>query len=332
MQGTDELDFAYRYPFSTEARAVIAAAKQSRIEYRYLELGRERIDGAIAYEGARRRRSLYFDIALENVKLSYVLSYVYARMLASTVADRSVMESFVAYEARRSEEALLLESAQNVVRVATEVGVAMQTNAASEFLVRFDDFLKNVSDRPEDSLVNRRLSMGYVMMGRDEVVALIGEAMRRAVRAGMPIPRNELPKEVVEFSKEVHFKVREVNAPVGGSGISWIERLIATPIPDVRHRTVNLILAPYMTNIKGMDPEQATKAIMEYIERCKLVNPDTRVSEKYVRYQCEYAKKKGMKPLKLENARELLVGLVDLGTGGRAERKSSVPPKRGGGA
>ncbi len=322
MQGIEKLDLAYRYPFSEEAREVVAASKQSRVEYRYLEMAKERIDSALAYESTRRRKPLYFDITMENVKSGYVLGYVYARMLVSTVADRSVIESFVTYEARRSEEALSLESAQNVVRIATELGVRMQTNADSEFLVKFDDFLKGVSDDPANALVNQRLSMGYAVMNREAVVTLVAEAMRRAIRSGLPIPRNALPKELLEFSKGVHFAVREVAVPKTGNGIAWIEKLLVNPIPDVRHRTVNLILAPYFTNIKGMDPEQATKAIMEYIERCKLINPDTRISETYVRYQCDYAKKKGMKPLKLVNARELLGGLVDLGaSGSRVERR-----------
>lgn len=312
MQGTEQLELAYRYPFSSEAKDVVAQAKQSKVEYRYLEMAKERIESAVAYEEAKRRKPLYFEIAMENIKTSYVLGYVYARMLASAVADRSVLESFAAYEAHRSEEALRLEGMQNVARIAAEVGLRMQTNAGSEFLVKFDDFLKSAPEDPSNALVNQRLSMGYVVMDRSAVVVLVAEAMKHAIRAGLPIPKAELPKEVLEFAKGVHFASHTAYAPRSG-GIAWIEKLLVNPIPDVRHRTVNLILAPYMTNIKNMGVDEATKAIMEYIERCKLVNPDTRISEKYVRYQCEYAKKKGMKPLKLENARELLGGIVDLG-------------------
>ncbi|MCL5262390.1 MAG: hypothetical protein M1390_00935, partial [Candidatus Marsarchaeota archaeon] len=36
------LDFAYRYPFSQEAKALVEGLKLSRIEPRYLELGAER--------------------------------------------------------------------------------------------------------------------------------------------------------------------------------------------------------------------------------------------------------------------------------------------------
>ena len=98
----------------------------------------------------------------------------------------------------------------------------------------------------------------------------------------------------------------------GQKTFRWIERLLQTPIPDVRHRTVNLILAPYLVNVRNMSPEEAFKVINDYIERCKKVNPDTKIGEQYIRYQCNYAKKRGMRPLALQKAKELLGGLVEL--------------------
>ena len=93
---------------------------------------------------------------------------------------------------------------------------------------------------------------------------------------------------------------------------NWVEKLLATPIADIRHRTVNLILAPYLVNTKGMSVDQATKIICEYIERCKLLDPATRVNERYVRYQCDYAKKRGLKVLSLDRAKELLGSALDI--------------------
>ncbi len=51
--------------------------------------------------------------------------------------------------------------------------------------------------------------------------------------------------------------------------------------------------------------------ISNYIDRCKELNPDTKVSEPYIRYQVKYAKEKGMKPLSLVKAKELLSDLID---------------------
>jgi hypothetical protein len=69
---------------------------------------------------------------------------------------------------------------------------------------------------------------------------------------------------------------------------------------------VNLILAPYLVNTKGIDVEQAAKIIIEYIDRCRAIDPNTKINERYIEYQCDYAKKKGLRPLSLSRAKELL--------------------------
>ena len=88
-----------------------------------------------------------------------------------------------------------------------------------------------------------------------------------------------------------------------------------TPIADVRHRTVNLILAPYLMNVKQKNEDEAVALIMEYISRCKEIEPNTNVNSTYVRYQCRYAKSKGLKPLSLTNARELLGDVLNFAGG-----------------
>ena len=55
-----------------------------------------------------------------------------------------------------------------------------------------------------------------------------------------------------------------------------------------------------------MEVEQAVKIINEYIEKCKEIDPSTKINESYIRYQCSYAKRRGLKPLSLDRAKELL--------------------------
>ncbi|MCL4411605.1 DNA primase noncatalytic subunit PriX [Candidatus Marsarchaeota archaeon] len=328
MDASESLDFAYKYPFSQEAKAVVDKLGISRLEPRYLALGAERVQAALDEEVKKHIGASFFSISIDGIKQGDILSYVASRMIVSAISDRTVIESFVNSEARRSEEALRSDTSQNAMRLSTELGIRVQ-NSDGEFMMKFSDFLQNAPRVEEHSLVNQKLSMGYVIVSYEAMIALISEAMRRAIRAGLPIPKKELPPYALDFAKSVRLTVKAKPLAPGTKGINWIERLLATPIPDVRHRTVNLILAPYMINIKGMDVESATKVIMEYIERCKAVNPDTRITEKYVRYQCEYAKRKGMKPLKLVNARDLLGSIVELGAygpeagKGRPESKAS---------
>jgi len=80
----------------------------------------------------------------------------------------------------------------------------------------------------------------------------------------------------------------------------------------VRHRTVNLILAPYLVNTKQLEVEQAARIISDYIERCKQIDPNTKINERYIEYQCSYAKRRGLRPLSHERAKELLGSAVEV--------------------
>ena len=115
---------------------------------------------------------------------------------------------------------------------------------------------------------------------------------------------------MVACAREI--KARENKVEISGSGrhVRMDREALATPIPDVRHRSVNLV-APYLVNVRKMDENAAADRIVEYIERCKLLDPNTKVNETYVRYQCRYAKNKGMRPLSLVRAKELFRGIVE---------------------
>ncbi|MEM3227891.1 MAG: DNA primase noncatalytic subunit PriX, partial [Candidatus Micrarchaeaceae archaeon] len=137
---------------------------------------------------------------------------------------------------------------------------------------------------------------------------VLERAFEKKILEGLPISSKELPKEVALFYKSNGLRIAGTKAKQagGGRGIDWVERLLEYPILDGRHRIVNLVLAPYLVNVRGMEIEEAVKRISAYIEACKRVNPDTRINEQYIRYQCAYAKRKGMKVLSAKRARELL--------------------------
>ena len=46
-----------------------------------------------------------------------------------------------------------------------------------------------------------------------------------------------------------------------GNTISWIEKLLDTPIDDYRKSAVGLILAPYLVNIKKLSYDDALNII-----------------------------------------------------------------------
>jgi hypothetical protein len=50
--------------------------------------------------------------------------------------------------------------------------------------------------------------------------------------------------------------------------IPWIEKLLQTPIDDYRKNAVNLILAPYLINIKKLSYDHALKIINSWLSKC----------------------------------------------------------------
>ncbi len=304
---TAKLDFAYKYPFTKEAKDVIEQEGSAKLDERFLRAGRLRVQSAIDGTGGAFTRTN--DMALRH---TYLMSYVYARMLVSATSNRGAIESFAMAEAKRSGFALTEDDDTTLFLVAKEMGIDIGGDG-DEYKIRFDRFLA-FSPRAGISLAKQGLEKGVVYADRKTVIRLVEEAMRLEARKNLPIPRSALPKEVIAAAKEIKVPEVKMTGIVANDGrYSWIETLLATPIADVRHRTVNLILAPYLTNVRKLDEDKAAEVIMAYMEKCKTLNPDTKINQTYIKYQCKYAKSKGMRPLSRDRAKELLGGILEFG-------------------
>ena len=302
----EKLDFAYKYPFSKAAMEIIGSAS-SKVEEKYLRLGKLRLE-----EDLGRRRPEFTAVKLNEIKRSIVVSYVYSRMLASALNDRYLLNVYINAESNRVRSALSSDETANAVELSKELGIPV-TSEDGSFAIRFEQFLMNKQKGTGLQLVNRSLGNGMVYLSLAELSEIIAEAARKRIAANLPIGSKKLPKEIIEYAKGVKRPVRKASVQQGGKVYRWIEKILETPIHDVRHRTVNLILAPYLINVRNMPEEEAEKIITEYIEKCKELNPDTNVNGSYIKYQCRYAKSKGLKPLSLKRAKELYEGTLDLG-------------------
>jgi hypothetical protein len=49
---------------------------------------------------------------------------------------------------------------------------------------------------------------------------------------------------------------------------SWIERLLQTPIPDFRKLIIDLVLSPYLINVRKLSYEESYKIIKEWLDKC----------------------------------------------------------------
>ncbi|MDE1761962.1 MAG: DNA primase noncatalytic subunit PriX, partial [Candidatus Micrarchaeota archaeon] len=162
------------------------------------------------------------------------------------------------------------------------------------------------------ALIHQQMEKGVVYLNRAKMGRMFEEAAKRSIMKGLPIESRYLPREIVDAAKKIELPKIQIRADrFAGKGYEWIEKLIEIPLPDFRHRAVNLILAPYFANVKNMEIDQAVAAIMEYINKCKLINPHTDITESYVRYQVNYAKKKGTRPYSLARAKSLVGDAID---------------------
>jgi len=54
----------------------------------------------------------------------------------------------------------------------------------------------------------------------------------------------------------------------------WIEdKLLKTPLPDYRKKTIDFVLVPYFINIKRANKNQVFCLVKEYIMKCNEIQP-----------------------------------------------------------
>lgn len=307
----DSLDFAYKYPFSAEAKEVMEGLGMKAADREDAKLGRLRLEEAV-----KSKRIEFNSTSSREMKIKYLLSYVYGRMVYSAVSSRVPMKFYAYAEANRSKNALLEDTDENIVRLCKELGIIADASGPF-FALGLPCYLSNAPKTEYFHLINQRLRAGVVYLNKRELSNFLEEPIFREIRKNLPINVKDMPREVVEEARKADLSALNDDALMKKRNTNteerymWIERLLTTPIQDVRHRTINIILAPYLITVRKMSMDDAVAVIRTYIDKCKEANPDTDVTESYIRYQCRYAKNNGLKPLSLERAKELLGGIVD---------------------
>ncbi len=300
------LDFAYKYPFSAEAKKVVEELGGSAIDNAYLKLAEVHIR-----EAEKRGLFSYSTTRMESLKRDYVIVYLYSRLLLSALKSRALIETYALAEARRAVQVVREEGFADFLRLSHQLGVNLVRLGRGElFSMDVFDFLGLVGGEKGRELVNQQLRSGVVELDPERAMALMTLAVRKRVALGLPIDQKELPDGVVEYARALRFDslVKKEGEEVRGAG--WIDGLLGRAVIDGRHRIVNLILAPYLMNVKKMEIDKAVSVINEYIERCKAANAATNINERYIRYQCAYAKRRGLRPLSLKRARETFGDIV----------------------
>ena len=302
MDEKEKLDFAYRYPFSDEAKEIVKGVSPDNGRQGYLDIASAMIKGALDKNGIEYRNVSYG-------KLENIVGYAYSRLLISAIGDAYMIDTYARAVAKRSISAMTEDSAANIARMVSELG--LKAEAAGEgFDVKATDFLDYAPSNEDFSVANYPFSKGKVHLSISGIAMFLEALLVGRVKQGLPIPRNEIPKFVTAYAAGMK-GLKKQKAQQGSNTRGWIEKLLEHPIPDVRQRAVGLILAPYLVNVKKLDVEDAYKIIQDYINRCRTLESSTRITDSQIMYYCKYAKQKGTKPMSLAKAREIFSGVVD---------------------
>jgi Primase X len=97
-----------------------------------------------------------------------------------------------------------------------------------------------------------------------------------------------------------------------GNTIPWIEKLLETPIDDYRKNAVNLILAPYLINVKKLSYDAALNIINGWLSKCGEFRQLDQNFDYTVRYALKYSAKNGQRPLNLDTLKVKNKVLYDL--------------------
>ena len=190
------LDFAYKYPFSKEAKELVAGLKLGSVEEQYLKEGVSRLSGAFK-DGSVPHEKLR---GVSDLKQRRILGYVYARMLVSAVGDSYSISRFAAAEAKAAAYFLAFDTSDNMIRIANEIGLGLGKEG-NDFSISFEKFVSIPKKEDALKLVNQRVTAGIVTLDSLGAQKLVGYAIEKEIASRLPIERKELPKEVIEAAK-----------------------------------------------------------------------------------------------------------------------------------
>ena len=102
-------------------------------------------------------------------------------------------------------------------------------------------------------------------------------------------------------------KIKELNKKrnikegfsIKSNTIFWIEKLLNSPISDFRKNATNLILAPYLVNIKKLSYQQSFDILTDWLQKCNSFKKLDFKSDYLVKYALTTAIEKRIPPMKL---------------------------------
>jgi len=180
----DTKDLA-KYPFLKEAQSLVGSEVQSLESFLKSNTGKMTASKA----ADRVLEAVSPPYRFEEINLEFpeieILSYAIARIIASAMGERPVIERLAQYEAARAAYFLDTEDIQKRRYVAESVGI--NPEAESIDVRKYVELIVHLRD-PSWRLVNRTIHDGAVLVRSEEIKDLIRERIRSVLRSQMPRP------------------------------------------------------------------------------------------------------------------------------------------------
>jgi DNA primase large subunit len=276
MDGQD-IDFAVKYPFTDEARAILKN-KKTEINNELATRALERIKKALG-EGLEQSGAIHGE-----EKIAEIATYATARVILGSLRNSFITNKYAVAESKRVRRDLDSDDIGTALRLGSELGVVAESDSEKTFMMDIPTYLSFCPRDRAYRLINRQIYYGKVKLNKEEIKRLIEEAVRKHIEQ-TPLPKD--PPEMIQKAGEKLLdllpkpKISTVEAKPGDHP-PCIEKVLesAGKHQNLPH-TARWLLAVYLIRI-GMNDEQIT-AIYAGL-------PD--FSERITRYQVEHARKK----------------------------------------
>lgn len=272
-----ELDFALWYPFSAEAKAVLASTNVSVN------------DSAVALGAARIRKALSGELGRsmavhKEQQLEEIVSYAAARFILGFMRNRFITNRFAVAEAKRASAYLAQEDDATLGRLEGQLRLSV-TPAEGGYWVNLPAFVRCAPPSPPYKLSNRRLQQGRVFINRHERIRLLEEAVRIHTQAIRPVyDVSDSVKAAAEELKSLLPKLEPQQAvPLTGGYPPCIQQLLE----DLKKHENLPHHARWYLGVYLMHRKMPLEQIVSLYSNL----PD--FDEKITRYQLEHIQKKG---------------------------------------
>jgi len=205
----EDLRFAARYPFSSKAKTIVQKLNPSLDE---LDSQTKEIAKGILKNALSGRPYAISNTNDKDLLQRYVLAYPVAKIMASALENQKYF-FYLANSMQKATVEFLRESKrpgaanEELGAIANAFGLKFSiVHSAAKmpdlFEISLLDFLSAPSRDDSLKLVNQKVSHGKVFLEEERMIRFIAEKVRRTVLASLPVPVENIPKELKELAFE----------------------------------------------------------------------------------------------------------------------------------